>query len=88
MFPDQSYDERKVVFGPGDLLCLYTDGIVESRKGEHEEYGDERLAERLRDLGSLPAPAIRDRIFEDVFAFSACEEAGDDMTLVVVKRNP
>ena len=88
MFPDQSYDERKVVLGPGDLLCLYTDGIVESRQGEHDEYGDERLAERLRELGSLPARVIRDRIFEDVFAFSGCAEAGDDMTLVVVKRNP
>ncbi len=88
MFPDQSYDERKIVLGPGDLLCLYTDGIVESRKGEHDEYGDERLAERLRDLGSLPARVVRDKIFEDVFAFSSCTEAGDDMTLVVVKRNP
>jgi serine phosphatase RsbU (regulator of sigma subunit) len=28
-----------------------------------------------------------DKIFEDVLAFSGCVEAGDDMTLVVVKRN-
>jgi len=88
MFPDQSYAEQKVVLGPGDLLCLYTDGIVESRQGEHDEYGDVRLADKLRGLGSLPARAIRDKIFEDVFAFSGCSEAGDDMTLVVVKRNP
>ncbi|MGZ5439224.1 MAG: SpoIIE family protein phosphatase, partial [Candidatus Aminicenantales bacterium] len=88
MFPDQSYEERRIVMGPGDLLCLYTDGIVESRKGEHEEYGDERLAERLRELGSLSAQVVRDKIFEDVFGFSGCTEAGDDMTLVVVKRNP
>ncbi len=36
----------------------------------------------------LPAAEVRDKIFEDVLAFSGCAEAGDDMTLVVVKRNP
>ena len=46
------------------------------------------LAERLRELRDQPAGAIRDRIFEDVFSFSSCTEAGDDMTLVVVKRSP
>lgn len=87
MFPGQSYAEAKVDLGPGDILCLYTDGIVESRKGELDEYGDQRLADRVKELSGLSAQEIRDKIFEDVFAFSSCTEAGDDMTVVVVKRN-
>jgi sigma-B regulation protein RsbU (phosphoserine phosphatase) len=87
MFPAQTYEEKSVAIGAGDILCLYTDGIVESRKGEAEEYGDGRLAGRIREYGGLAARAIMDNIFEDVFAFSACAEAGDDMTLVIVKRN-
>jgi sigma-B regulation protein RsbU (phosphoserine phosphatase) len=87
MFPGQAYAEAKVDLGPGDVLCLYTDGIVESRKGEQDEYGDERLADRIKELSGLSAQEIRDKIFEDVFAFSSCTEAGDDMTVVVVKRN-
>jgi sigma-B regulation protein RsbU (phosphoserine phosphatase) len=86
MFPDQPYAESKASLKPGDVLCLYTDGIVESRREELEEYGDERLADRLREFADLPAQAIRDKIFEDVFAFSGSSEAGDDMTVVVVKR--
>jgi sigma-B regulation protein RsbU (phosphoserine phosphatase) len=86
MFPAQPYEERRIALAPGDVLGLYTDGIVESRKGEAEEYGDARLADRLREHGGLPAAEIRDKIFEDVFAFSGCAEAGDDMTLVIVKR--
>ncbi len=88
MFPAQTYEERKTALGPGDILGLYTDGIVESRKaGESEEYGDERLGARLRELGDRPSREIMNGVFEDVFGFSACSEAGDDMTLVVVKRS-
>ncbi|MBP1770202.1 MAG: hypothetical protein H6P96_820, partial [Candidatus Aminicenantes bacterium] len=35
-----------------------------------------------------PAREIMEKIFEDVFGFSGCTEAGDDMSLVVVKRKP
>ena len=87
MLPAQAYEERKASLAPGEVLGLYTDGIVESRKaGETEEYGDGRLADKLRELGKAPAREILERVFEDVFAFSACSEAGDDMTLVIVKR--
>ncbi|MBN2265111.1 MAG: SpoIIE family protein phosphatase [Candidatus Aminicenantes bacterium] len=88
MFPDQIYTQGKTVLAPGDILCLYTDGIVESRQGEGDEYGVERLADQVRALKGEPAGDIRDRIFEDVLAWSGCAEAGDDMTLVIIKRNP
>jgi sigma-B regulation protein RsbU (phosphoserine phosphatase) len=88
MFPAQAYGERKAVIGPGEILCLYTDGIVESRKEEREEYGEDRLERKVREHAALPAREIMERIFEDVFGFSGCTEAGDDMSLVVVKRKP
>jgi len=88
MFPAQAYEEKAVPLEPGDILCLYTDGIVESRKGKGEEFGDERLVERIKASGALAAREIMDNIYEDVFSFTGCAEAGDDMTLVVVKRKP
>ncbi len=88
MFPGQTYREEKVVLAPGDILCLYTDGIVETRKDGGDEYGEERLAAKVRELRGRPAPEIRDRVFEDVLGYACSAEAGDDMTLVVVKRCP
>jgi serine phosphatase RsbU (regulator of sigma subunit) len=88
MFPAQAYGERKAVIGPGEILCLYTDGIVESRKEEREEYGEDRLERKVREHAALPAREIMEKIFDDVFGFSGCTEAGDDMSLVVVKRKP
>jgi sigma-B regulation protein RsbU (phosphoserine phosphatase) len=87
MFPAQAYEERRVALAPQDVLCLYTDGIIESRKAEVEEYGDARLAEKVRELRGLKAGEIMERVFDDVFSFSGCAEAGDDMTLVVIKRD-
>ena len=88
MFPAQTYGEKTVALKPGDILCLYTDGIVESRKGKEEEFGDERLVARIRESSSLAAGEIRDKIYEDVFGFTGSAEAGDDMTLVIIKRKP
>ena len=32
---------------PGDVLVLYTDGVIDTR-GAHERFGEERLLETLR----------------------------------------
>jgi serine phosphatase RsbU (regulator of sigma subunit) len=88
MFPAQVYEEKTVPVKPGDVLCLYTDGIIESRKDQQEEFGDERLVKRIKDSASLAAREIMDKVYEDVFSFTGCNEAGDDMTLVVVRRKP
>ena len=88
MFPAQVYEERAVPIEPGDVLCLYTDGIIEGRSKDKEEFGEERLADKLKASASLPARDIMEGIYGDAFGFTGCAEAGDDMTLVVVKRNP
>nr|GFB97009.1 hypothetical protein [Tanacetum cinerariifolium] len=34
-------------YNPGDVMVIYTDGIVEARDGEGNEYGEERLRQML-----------------------------------------
>lgn len=88
MFPSVSFETRTDRLEPGEILCLYTDGIVEIRNEGKEEFGVERLVRRLRESAGLPARELIAKIYEDTFSFSACAEPGDDMTLVVMKRNP
>jgi sigma-B regulation protein RsbU (phosphoserine phosphatase) len=87
MFPAVTYETGTVPIGAEEILCLYTDGIVEGRNTAKEEFGDERLVSEIGQNAGLPAGQIRDRIFDDVFAYTSCAEQGDDMTLVVIKRN-
>ena len=42
---------------PGDLLCLFTDGLVEARRGE-EEFGDERAMATLAEAGPEPEDVV------------------------------
>jgi sigma-B regulation protein RsbU (phosphoserine phosphatase) len=86
MLPDGAFETRTVTLGRGDLLCLYTDGIVEHRNRSREEFGETRLIESLRTSSLLPAHQVLDRVYEAVEAFSPATEPDDDMTVVILKR--
>jgi sigma-B regulation protein RsbU (phosphoserine phosphatase) len=86
MFGGRGYEVGTAVLGPGEILVLYTDGITESRNAEEEEFGVEGLAAAVRDERGKDAAAIVDAVFRRLAEFTACAEAADDRTLVVVKH--
>jgi serine phosphatase RsbU (regulator of sigma subunit) len=69
---------------PGDLLALFTDGILEAQRGE-DLYGLDRLKEQLKEGLDLPAYQLIDRVLGDVRAFLGSGGTGDDLTLSLVK---
>jgi sigma-B regulation protein RsbU (phosphoserine phosphatase) len=70
----------------GDLLVLYTDGLVEARNARDEEYGEPRLRRAVaRAAASRTAREIRDAILGDLSNFKGDQEQADDMTLVVAR---
>jgi sigma-B regulation protein RsbU (phosphoserine phosphatase) len=83
---DASYERGFVQLRPGDLLVLYTDGIVETTgKGKsREEFGAERLLEVARAERSKPAAEVVQAIFNAVDE-ERQEPAKDDRTVVVVR---
>jgi sigma-B regulation protein RsbU (phosphoserine phosphatase) len=88
MFPASSYEAREVLLHPGDALCLYTDGITESRTADKVEFGEEGLLRVLRESAALSSGGTVERIFEATAHFSGCAEPSDDATVVLVKRLP
>jgi phosphoserine phosphatase RsbU/P len=69
----------------GDLLVAFTDGISEAMNRDDEEWGEERLAETVRSLDSLPVEEMIGRIRESADRFVAGAPQHDDMTLVVLR---
>ncbi|MCK7476661.1 MAG: SpoIIE family protein phosphatase [Candidatus Moduliflexus flocculans] len=81
MFPAQAYGERKAVLGPGDdPLPLHGRHRREPQGGDGGVRRGPPGADRSASSPRSPAREIMERIFEDVFGFSGCTEAGDDMT--------
>ena len=77
---------RELPLSEGDILLLYTDGIVEARKdADAEQYGYERLKVCLEKCASQNAEQIRDAIYADVLNFTQGGKYVDDSTLMVVK---
>ena len=71
---------------PGDRLVLYTDGVSEAANRRGELYGEERLYELVSALPrDLTSEQVTDRILEGVRSHLDGIDAGDDITLMVLR---
>jgi len=79
------YEQGQVVINAGDLLVLYSDGVVEATNASQEEFGEERLLALILENSAQPSAEIRDEILRQVHAFLGAEQPQDDLTLVVAR---
>jgi len=70
---------------PGDLLFMYTDGIVEAMDAHGEQFGMERVHRILREHRDQPARDIVDVLRQAAQAHIGTDERQDDLTLVLAK---
>ena len=66
-------------------MVIYTDGIVEARNGDGNEYGEERLRQMLETCFYQSAEEINAHLRHDVQEFSQGQPLHDDQTLLVIK---
>jgi sigma-B regulation protein RsbU (phosphoserine phosphatase) len=85
MMTDMEYEQRQVVLKPGDVLLLYTDGIVEAMNGKEEFFGESRLRSSLAAAAGLSAQEILASVLRDLKVFTGGVEQSDDITALVIK---
>ena len=81
-----AYRCESLHMGPGDLLCLYSDGITEAASPSDEEFGLDRLCALLTQYRHAHLQELVQLIDVEVREFSAGQPQGDDQTLVLLRR--
>jgi sigma-B regulation protein RsbU (phosphoserine phosphatase) len=82
---DARYEQARLDLSPGDLLVMYSDGLVEAENSRGEEYGEGRLRQLLATVTEKSADDIRRDILASLASFAGAGALRDDLTLVVAQ---
>lgn len=86
LLAEARFTQQERCLEPGDLLVLYTDGIVEACDPEDEEFGLERLEAHLVAGRAAPLKAVAESLDLALEAFARGVPFADDRTLVLLRR--
>ncbi len=84
--PDASYTRGFAKLDPGDLLCMYTDGIIEAHDRQDREFGLDRLQRLVKQHRMRTAKEIVLEVLARVEKWG--REKEDDRTIVIVRAVP
>jgi len=80
------YESETIRFDPGDLLVLYTDGVVEAMNEKEEEFEFSRLKEIVIKNHKNSVDGIKDQIFSAVKHHVGTNPLEDDYTMMIARR--
>jgi serine phosphatase RsbU (regulator of sigma subunit) len=80
-----AYPSGRVRLRAGDILFIFTDGVVEAVNDADEEYGEARLLRCIQTMPSESANATLNRVMSEVNSFVGNARQFDDITSFVVR---
>lgn len=83
-FGDFFKETQKIQYNPGDMLVLYTDGIVEVRDSEGVEFGYDRLKKVIEENKQATSSEVAASIVDSVKNF-AHADMDDDYTVLIIR---
>jgi serine phosphatase RsbU (regulator of sigma subunit) len=79
-------EEKTFSYSPDDVLVLYTDGIIEAKDEESNQFGFERLRSLLEINNELSPSQLQSKIIDSLHSFVGGDGmVDDDYSLMVVK---
>jgi sigma-B regulation protein RsbU (phosphoserine phosphatase) len=86
VLPEAPLEQRTVRLEPGDLLLLYTDGVVDALNTRGQAFGMEHLEQVLREQGGRPAVDVINALERAIVEFTGATAQFDDIAMVAVRR--
>lgn len=87
MFGSVAYELQQVDFEAGDLILLYTDGVIEAAGADDEQFGSGRLLDLVNRLGPSGVVEVIPRVLAVIEEWVGSTGLDDDVSLMVFGRN-
>lgn len=89
VLPDFDFEPpQRFALSPGATLVLLTDGFYETASPSGELFGEQRVTSFIQQSASLPLPELIETLHREVEAFAEGGKQADDLTAVLIRRNP
>jgi len=88
VFPNAAYHQGATSLDPGDILVIYSDGIVEASGHSDETFGEERLITVVELSRNKSVEEIRNRILSAVRVFGRDTGPATNQALLVIRYAP
>lgn len=85
IYKEKTYRSSTVELLFGDMLVLFTDGVINSRNMNDKHYGTQRLVKTIRTLNDLTAEESVSKILRSISLFEGNQPQSDDITLLAIK---
>lgn len=85
LFSATQYHSGHTDLQEGDVLVLYTDGVLDASNAEQRQFGEERLRDAVSASLSRSSAEICRNVMDRLDAFTSGTPQWDDITLAVIK---
>ena len=82
---DAKYDSAQIQLRSGDLLAIYTDGVVEAENVAGQEFGENLMINSLRSVPGGTAKQVIRQLMVNIEGFVATAPQHDDITCLLLR---
>ncbi|MBK8397544.1 MAG: SpoIIE family protein phosphatase [Leptospiraceae bacterium] len=87
VIPTGKYVGGKIQPKSGDMVVLYTDGAIEEKDKDDNEFGLERFVQEIIKRKNKNPQEIIEEVYKEIVDYSESTEQFDDFTVLILKFN-
>lgn len=85
IYRNKLYKSNTVELLFGDMIVMYTDGVINSIDSQNQHYGTDRLEKNILNLNDISAEEAATRLLKSISIYQSAEKQADDITLLILR---
>ncbi|HAH23307.1 MAG TPA: hypothetical protein DCL77_06050 [Prolixibacteraceae bacterium] len=85
IYKNKTYKSNNIQLQTGDLILLYTDGVINSRNPEGTHYGIEKLKRNIQRMNNINSKEVVTLLMQSIVTYEGESHQSDDISLVALR---